>query len=83
MAYFVKDYYALGLQPNGYDLLIDLIDLELGLADSPRQLFILGFILEGWTYREIGEMIGLHHSTVQEHVYNARKTIGDRLVSDQ
>jgi len=75
----VKDHYALGLNPRGYDLLIDLIDLELGLADSPTSLYVLNFILEGWSQREIARIIGVHQKTVHNHLRKAREALGGRL----
>ncbi len=69
---FIIDYYALGLHPDCYDLLIDLIDLELGLSGSPKSRYILGFVLEGWTHREIADHLGIHHSTVSKHIKKVR-----------
>ncbi len=73
----VLDYYAIGLHPKGYDILIELIDLELGLQDSPKSLYILGFILDGWSQREIARFMGVHHRTVQNHLKKARRILGE------
>ena len=72
---FVIDYYALGLHPRSYDLLIDLIDLEMGLQKFPKSRYILGYILEGWSQREIADHMGIHHKTVQKHIKKARNVI--------
>jgi len=77
----IIDYYALGLHPKCYDLLIDLIDLELGLADSPESLYILGFVLNGWTQREIAQHLGIKHCQVRKHLRKARRLIGNQFLS--
>ncbi len=73
----VLDYRAIGLHPKSYDLLLELIDLELGLADSPRTLRVLAYILDGWSQREIARELHLHHSAVQKHMKKARKALGE------
>ena len=75
MKSFKLDYYAIGLHPRSFDILIDLIDLELGLADAPTSLYILGFILDGWTHREIADHMNVHHRSVQYHLHKARKIL--------
>jgi UDP-2,3-diacylglucosamine pyrophosphatase LpxH len=77
MGTLIKDHYALGLHPKGYDLLIQLIDLELGLSDSPESLYVLGFILDGWTQREVARHMKVHHSRIQQHVRKARQVLVD------
>lgn len=77
MGSLVKDHYALGLHPRGYDLLLQIIDLELGLSDSPESVYILGFILDGWSQREVARHLNVHHSLVQKHIKKARGIIGD------
>lgn len=72
MGTFVKDHYALGLHPKGYDILIRIIDLELGLSDSPESVYVLGFILDGWSQREIANQMNIHHSKVRHHLKKAR-----------
>jgi len=74
---FKKDHYALGLHPRGYDLLIELIDLELGLAKSPETLYVLGYLLDGYSQRETAGRMAVHHRTVQNHVKKARRALGE------
>jgi len=74
----VIDYYALGLHPRCYDLLIELIDLELGLSDSPESLYILGYVLNGWSQREIASELGIDQGRVRKHLRKARKFVCDQ-----
>ena len=71
----VIDYYALGLHPRCYDLLIELIDLELGLSDSPESLYILGYVLDGWSSREIASELGIDKNKIIRHLKKARKFV--------
>jgi hypothetical protein len=73
---FQIDYRAIGLTPNGNDILIQLIDLQLGFAGKPGSLYILGFILDGWSQREIARKLGVHHSTIQKQVRKIREFLG-------
>ena len=70
-----KDHFALGLHPKGYDFLILLIDLELGLSDSPISIYVLGYLMDGWSQREIARNMNVHHSEIQWHVRKARSFI--------
>jgi len=74
----VIDYYALGLHPKSFDLLIELIDLELGLADSPDSLYVLRFVLNGWSQREIARELGVEHHHVRKHINKARSLFKNR-----
>jgi len=71
----VIDYYALGLHPRCYDLLIELIDLELGLSDSPESLYVLGYVLDGWSSREIASELGIDKGSVMRHLRKARRFV--------
>jgi hypothetical protein len=79
---FIIDHYALGLHPRGYDLLIELIDLEIGLSDSPDTLYVLGFILDGWSQRETARHLSVHHKTIQNHVARARRALGNHYLKN-
>jgi predicted DNA-binding protein YlxM (UPF0122 family) len=81
MNHFILDHYALGLHPCGYEILIHIIDLELGLADSPDSVYVLGFILDGWSQREIAKHMGVHHSNIRRHVRKARDVLGSLAYS--
>ena len=70
-----KDHYALGLQPNGIDLLIQIIDLEYGFRDSPLSIYILGYILEGWPQREIARETGIDYSKIRKTIRHARRIL--------
>lgn len=76
MNHFILDYFAIGLNPRGYEILIQIIDLELGLADSPDSVYVLGFILDGWSQREIARHMGVHHSKIRRHIRKARDVLG-------
>ena len=56
MSHYVLDYKALGLHPDWENILIELIDLELGHTDNPQRRFILNYILLGYSHREIARM---------------------------
>jgi hypothetical protein len=75
MGSLLKDYYALGLHPKGYDFLIQLIDLELGLSDSPVSIYVLGYLMDGWSQREIARYMNVHHSEIQMYVKDMRNLI--------
>jgi hypothetical protein len=67
-----KDYYAIGIEPNGYDLLILLIDLELGFAEHSPGLYVLGYIIDGYSHREAAEKAGVCHKTIQNFLDDVR-----------
>jgi DNA-directed RNA polymerase specialized sigma24 family protein len=75
MSNIVIDYRALGLNPNWEDILIDLIDLDLALAESPRRRFIVGYILQGYTHKETAELVGIPEHQVHREIYRLRKKV--------
>ncbi len=64
-------------------LLRDLLDERLATAlddlrDEERQCLLLR-LLDGFTYREIAEMLGMPLGTVMSHVHRARMNLRERL----
>jgi DNA-directed RNA polymerase specialized sigma24 family protein len=72
MSEFIVDYRALGLHPDWENILLEIIDLELGNILTPRRRFILGYILQGYSQRETAELLGLHKRQVQREIYHIR-----------
>jgi hypothetical protein len=70
---FIIDRYALGLQPNWLDILLGLIDLELGLTDEPRPRFILNYILRGYSEAEAAVAMGMRYGDVQNVIRKIRR----------
>ena len=48
------------------------------LTEVQREVVLL-HDLEGWKHREIGEALGLPEGTVRYHLFNARRSLRDRL----
>lgn len=73
--------------PNGSDTAPspDLgIDLERAVAELPdgaRKVFIL-YDVEGFSHREIGEIMGMSHHTSRSQLHRARALLRDRLRGD-
>ena len=63
-----KDLYAIGLSPIWEDMLIEFIDIELGLATTPRRRWIIGYLLDGHSLRSISRELGMHHKQVQREI---------------
>lgn len=66
-------------------LLRDLLDERLALAlddlrDEERQCLLLRLV-DGFTYREIAEMLGMPLGTVMSHVHRARMNLRERLAT--
>ncbi|HDS29709.1 MAG TPA: hypothetical protein ENN67_01560 [Firmicutes bacterium] len=75
MSSFVIDYKSLGLHPDWENILCEIIDLELGLNKNPRRVFILRYILEGYSYEEIGAKIDLSKRQIQREINNIRQNL--------
>lgn len=73
MSEFILDYRALGLNPDWENILLEIIDLELGYATSPRRRFILRFILEGYNQDDIAIGLGLSTRQVQREIASIRQ----------
>ncbi|MFH1675875.1 MAG: helix-turn-helix domain-containing protein [bacterium] len=73
MSELIFDRRALGLHPDWEDILIEIIDLELGLGSSPRIGLICGLLLEGYSQREIAKLMKLHHRQIQRELDKIRQ----------
>lgn len=73
----ILDRRGLGIRPFWDSPLCYLIDLEQSSKQEPDGMFIVRASLEGYTQREIGQHLGLHHSAVQRTL--KRCFIGSRV----
>ena len=68
---------ATGATPDGVVRLLTTVDLERAVARLPRgarTVYVLHDI-EGYTHREIGELIGIATGTVKAHLHRARRLL--------
>ncbi|HEY3285377.1 MAG TPA: sigma factor-like helix-turn-helix DNA-binding protein [Armatimonadota bacterium] len=69
-----------GVEALTNELLLDqLRDLALGLGLSRRQQDILLLRAQGWTVREIADLLGLRRQSVEHHCRGIRDALGDSL----
>ncbi|HEX9745436.1 MAG TPA: HTH domain-containing protein [bacterium] len=73
MSNLILDYRAIGLNPRWEDILIEIIDLELGYAHSPRLNLIMKYIMEGYSTVEIGKKIGVSKRTIIRDIGKIRQ----------
>jgi len=83
MSNLILDYRAIGLNPRWEEILLEIIDFELGYAASPRIGMIMRYILEGYNLGEIGSRTAISKRTIIRDIdkirqYHAR--IGRRII---
>ena len=59
----ITDRYALGLHDEWPDVVTTLIDIENSRCNDPQAMAILKLALDGYSFREIGKMLGVSHNT--------------------
>ena len=72
MSNLILDYKAIGLNPRWEDILIEIIDFELGLDPSPRMGAILKYRCEGYTIVETANKTGHSVRTLNRIFDNIR-----------
>jgi hypothetical protein len=73
MSNLILDRYALGLDPDWPDIILQICDLELNLITNPRQRRICVLMLEGFSQRETATKMGLHHRQVEREIGKIRQ----------
>jgi DNA-binding CsgD family transcriptional regulator len=74
---------ALDRQVQEYAKLAPEVDVEAGLQLTPREVAVLGLLVEGLTAAAIGRRLGIAERTVQKHLEHAYGKLGvaDRLTA--
>jgi DNA-binding protein Fis len=71
----IKNNLLLGYHPNGIEILLMLIDLELGLIENPLSEFVLAHLAEGYSHREIERITGINRKTLSKTLKKLRETL--------
>ncbi|HET6763582.1 MAG TPA: sigma-70 family RNA polymerase sigma factor [Longimicrobiaceae bacterium] len=56
----------------------DLLDAMKGLTELQREVILL-YDWEGWSHKEIGARLGISDGSARVHLFNARRTLRERL----
>ena len=72
--------YDRGIEPDAYDNLgtQELLEMIADLPDGYRAVFNM-YAIEGYSHREIGEILGIQEGTSRSQLVKARKILQDKI----